>query len=62
MKKNVKLALELMKKAAAKVKYNKYFILLVLCQVLIAMNSDLYKMPVTIILCQYCLLLPLSLP
>lgn len=62
MKKNVKLALELMKKAAAKVKYNKYYILLVLCQVLIAMNSDLYKMPVTIILCQYCLLLPLSLP
>lgn len=51
-----------MKKAAAKVKYNKYFIVVVLYQLLIAMNSDLYKMPVTIILCQYCLLLTVLLP
>lgn len=26
------------------------------------MNSDLYKMPVAIILCQYCLVLPVSSP
>lgn len=62
MKKNIKLALELMKKAAAKVKCNKYFIVVVLYQVLITMNSDLSKMPVTIILRQYCLLLPVSSP
>lgn len=53
MKKNTKLALELMKKAAAKVKCNKYFIVKLLYQVLIIMNSDLYKMHIIIILCKY---------
>ena len=53
MKKNTKLALELMKKAAAKVKCNKYFIVKVLNEVLIIMNFDVYKMHIIIILCKY---------
>lgn len=62
MKKNTKLALELMKKAAAKVKCNKYFIVKVLYQMLIIMNSDLCKMPIAITVCKYWLFLPMSSP